>query len=150
MKVYAYSLPSGEQGILPSWAECDRKVSGIPGARFRKFSSTTEARAWLDDGAPISQLPGKPIRREWEPRSSGSSGPFRVQLLFSFSGSHSRWMASCSSGSIYPSFSSTARSPSAAISLLVSLAKDFAILDPDLSRASQAALLNLPSSPWQP
>lgn len=50
-KYYTYLLPSGEKGVVDNWKDCERKVSGVPGARFRGFSTREEAVAWLSQGA---------------------------------------------------------------------------------------------------
>ncbi len=51
-KIYAYLLPGGERGITKDWSECEKYVSGVSGARYRAFSKTEEASAWLELGAP--------------------------------------------------------------------------------------------------
>lgn len=48
---YAYLLPGGKNGIVDSWAECEKKVKGINGARYKGFKSLAEAREWLAGGA---------------------------------------------------------------------------------------------------
>jgi ribonuclease HI len=49
-KYYAYKI-GGEQGIVESWAECERIVKGIAGAKFRGFAKQREAELWLEAGA---------------------------------------------------------------------------------------------------
>jgi len=49
-KFYAYSTQKG-QGIATSWAECEKAVSGVPGARYKGFESEKEAKEWLEKGA---------------------------------------------------------------------------------------------------
>jgi len=49
-KYYAYSL-NGKKGIVDSWPECQKIVSGINGAKFKSFESKEAAEAWLDAGA---------------------------------------------------------------------------------------------------
>jgi ribonuclease HI len=48
---YAYLLPKGESGIVNSWKNCEKKVSGINGARYKGFKSLKEAKEWLALGA---------------------------------------------------------------------------------------------------
>ncbi len=51
-KFYAYTVPStGEKGVTESWAECEKKVSGVAGARFKAFVNVTDAKEWLEKGA---------------------------------------------------------------------------------------------------
>jgi ribonuclease HI len=49
-KFYAYSVDI-EKGITESWPECQRVVSGIPGAKYKSFESRGEAERWLEAGA---------------------------------------------------------------------------------------------------
>lgn len=49
-KFYAYSVDI-EKGITESWPECQRIVSGIPGAKYKSFESRGEAERWLEAGA---------------------------------------------------------------------------------------------------
>ncbi len=48
---YAYLVPRGSKGVAARWPECEKIVRGVPGARYRGFSSELEARAWLTAGA---------------------------------------------------------------------------------------------------
>jgi ribonuclease H-related protein len=51
-KYYAYAVPSeGREGIAERWAECERNVSGKPGARYRGFDDRVSAVRWLAEGA---------------------------------------------------------------------------------------------------
>lgn len=51
-KFYAYFVPAKRKsGIAESWTECERIVSGQVGARYRGFSTKTEAEEWLRLGA---------------------------------------------------------------------------------------------------
>lgn len=51
-KYYAYVLPSNHiQGVALNWEECSEKVKGVAGARFKSFSSRTEAEEWIRAGA---------------------------------------------------------------------------------------------------
>jgi len=48
---YAWLLPSGKSGTCSSWAECEKKVKGVNGARFKGFKDLAEAKDWLSAGA---------------------------------------------------------------------------------------------------
>lgn len=51
-KYYAYLMPEGgERGITDNWTECERIVSGKPGARFMSFATREAAEEWLRAGA---------------------------------------------------------------------------------------------------
>lgn len=51
-KYYAYLIPhTGEKGVVQSWQECEKMVSGESGARFKGFSTREEAQEWLEQGA---------------------------------------------------------------------------------------------------
>lgn len=50
-KFYAYFLINGQQGICEDWKECEKKVKGVVGARFRSFKTRKEAEEWLKAGA---------------------------------------------------------------------------------------------------
>lgn len=55
-KYYAYFVPNlarggASSGVVDSWKECEKIVSGKVGARFRGFESRDEAEAWLAAGA---------------------------------------------------------------------------------------------------
>mgnify|MGYP001575731491 CR=1 FL=1 len=54
---YAYLVPGRGQGIAETWQECERRVSGQPDARFRKFRAREEAEAWLRGGADYADKP---------------------------------------------------------------------------------------------
>lgn len=49
-KYYAYQVDI-EKGITESWPECQKIVSGIPGAKYKSFESEGEAKRWLAAGA---------------------------------------------------------------------------------------------------
>jgi len=49
-KYYAYSVGK-EKGIVDNWADCERIVAGVPGAKFKGFVMQEEAEKWLDAGA---------------------------------------------------------------------------------------------------
>lgn len=49
-KYYVYVV-DGKSGITDNWPECQRIVSGVPGAKFKGFTTKDEAERWLDAGA---------------------------------------------------------------------------------------------------
>jgi len=53
-KYYAYQVGK-EKGIVDSWAECERIVAGVPGAKYKGFVMQEEAEKWLDAGADYSK-----------------------------------------------------------------------------------------------
>lgn len=59
-KLYAFRLPNGEQGIVTTWAACDKKVNGVAGARYRSFSDRPTATTWLSQGASYESKPKVP------------------------------------------------------------------------------------------
>lgn len=59
-KFYAYLIPSKErQGITDNWQDCERKVKGVYGARYRGFDSRALAAEWLHSGAVYEIKPKK-------------------------------------------------------------------------------------------
>ncbi|MFA5052459.1 MAG: ribonuclease H family protein [Parcubacteria group bacterium] len=48
---YAYLLPNGKKGIVNSWEECKKLVSGIKDARYKGFTNLSDAKSWLFAGA---------------------------------------------------------------------------------------------------
>ncbi len=55
-KFYAYIIPgTGERGVTDSWRDCEKKVSGVRGARFQGFETETDARVWLRGGAEYEE-----------------------------------------------------------------------------------------------
>ncbi|HTY39688.1 MAG TPA: viroplasmin family protein [Candidatus Paceibacterota bacterium] len=59
-KYYAYHLPDGEQSVVTHWSACEKKVSGVAGARYRGFNERAEAVSWLADGARYEEKPKLP------------------------------------------------------------------------------------------
>lgn len=49
-KYYAYSVGK-EKGIVDNWADCEKIVSGVPGAKFKGFVIQEQAEEWLGAGA---------------------------------------------------------------------------------------------------
>ena len=52
-KYYVYVV-NGKSGITDSWPECQKIVSGVPGARFKGFTTKDEAAKWIEAGAEYS------------------------------------------------------------------------------------------------
>jgi len=52
-KYYAYTVGK-EKGVVDNWADCERIVSGVPGAKFKGFVMQEEAEKWLNAGADYS------------------------------------------------------------------------------------------------
>lgn len=51
-KYYAYFIPqSGRGGVTEDWQECEFKVKGVTGARFKAFEAMSDAESWLRGGA---------------------------------------------------------------------------------------------------
>lgn len=54
-KYYAYSVPrTGKRGIVDSWKECEKIVSGEKEAHFKGFKTRADAAKWLQAGADYS------------------------------------------------------------------------------------------------
>lgn len=59
---YAYIVPkTRESGVTSSWAECEKKVKGVQGARFMGFKTKEEAEAWLEAGSAYASPKPKKI-----------------------------------------------------------------------------------------
>lgn len=56
-KYYAYFVPNGKQGITDVWAECEKMVKGVVGARYKSFEDRHEAEEWLAQGAMYEAKP---------------------------------------------------------------------------------------------
>jgi ribonuclease H-related protein len=51
-KYYAYFVADKDvKGVTDRWGECEKMVKGVKSARFKGFSSRTEAEEWLRAGA---------------------------------------------------------------------------------------------------
>lgn len=58
---YAYLIPKSEEsGIVTAWADCEKKVKGVAGARFQKFTDFRSAKEWLGEGARYVPKEKKP------------------------------------------------------------------------------------------
>lgn len=56
-KFYAYFIPQGRVcGITENWPECESRVKGIPGARFKSFGMRERAESWLAAGADYAKI----------------------------------------------------------------------------------------------
>ncbi|MBN2198051.1 ribonuclease H family protein [Candidatus Wolfebacteria bacterium] len=54
-KYYAYYIPLTEKGgIVDNWKDCEKQVSGKPGARYKGFVTKKEAEDWFKAGADYS------------------------------------------------------------------------------------------------
>jgi ribonuclease HI len=49
-KYYAYTV-GNKKGVVDNWGDCEKIVSGVPGAKFKGFVMHEEAEKWLDAGA---------------------------------------------------------------------------------------------------
>lgn len=55
-----YAVAAGNNtGIYQSWPECEARVKGVKGARYKGFASHKEAEKWLADGGIYERNPGK-------------------------------------------------------------------------------------------
>jgi ribonuclease HI len=45
-----------QTGIFTNWADCQKQVSGYPGAVFKSFSTQKEAQVWLSGEQPIESV----------------------------------------------------------------------------------------------
>lgn len=50
-KYYAYLLKGGASAVVDNWKDCEKKVSGVYGARYKGFETKSEAESWLAAGA---------------------------------------------------------------------------------------------------
>ena len=63
MQKKVYAVRRGRQtGLFASWAECQKQVTGFPGARFKSFTDAQEAMKWLS-GEETSSTPKRTVRR---------------------------------------------------------------------------------------
>ena len=61
-RFYAYAV-GPDRGIVTAWPECERRVSGKSGARYRGFPDRASAEAWLAGGpvgAEAARTPSRP------------------------------------------------------------------------------------------
>jgi ribonuclease H-related protein len=49
-KIYAY-LTEKKKGVVDNWPDCQKLVSGVPGAKYKGFLTREEAERWLEGGA---------------------------------------------------------------------------------------------------
>lgn len=64
-KYYAYRLASGKEGLCDNWKDCEKIVSGRD-ARFKGFTSLSEAENWLNGGARYEIRERKPRKERKE------------------------------------------------------------------------------------
>ena len=76
-KFYAYFLLNRQSGICDNWAECEKKVKGVAGARFRGFKTAKEAEDWLSSGARYESK----VHGPWPGRRAGKSPKRKVNLV---------------------------------------------------------------------
>ncbi len=62
-KYYAYLLRGGASAVVGNWKDCEKKVSGVYGARYKGFGSKSEAEAWLAAGAKYEVRSTKRVAR---------------------------------------------------------------------------------------
>lgn len=62
-----YAVRRGKKtGIFTSWPECQRQVSGYPGAEFKSFKTQTEANEWLNNKTT-------PAKKQPQPQAASSA-----------------------------------------------------------------------------
>ncbi|KRN89984.1 ribonuclease H family protein [Ligilactobacillus ceti] len=50
-----YAVAKGRQtGIFTQWPECQKNVTGYPGAKYKSFTTKTEALEWLAQGGKVT------------------------------------------------------------------------------------------------
>lgn len=87
-KFYAVAHGRGGPAVYRTWAECQRQVQGVPGARFKSFRTLAEAQTFAASGGPLGRGGGgggapprrRPPRhwcREWT-RRCGAGSPVWV------------------------------------------------------------------------
>ncbi|KAK1869049.1 hypothetical protein I4F81_011531 [Pyropia yezoensis] len=54
-KFYAVAHGRGGPAVYPTWAECQRQVQGVPGARFKSFRTLAEAQSFAATGGPLGR-----------------------------------------------------------------------------------------------
>ncbi len=74
-KYYAYLLRNGEAAIVSNWRDCEKKVSGVYGARYKGFESKLGAEEWLAGGAKY-QVKSK------NEKGKGERGELQVGIYF--------------------------------------------------------------------
>ena len=63
IKYYACFVPkTGKKLVSDNWAECEKVVSGVQGARYKSFETKKEAEEWLAAGA--SYGPPRVVRKK--------------------------------------------------------------------------------------
>lgn len=54
-KFYAVAHGRGGPAVYRTWAECQRQVQGVPGARFKSFRTLAEAQTFAASGGPLGR-----------------------------------------------------------------------------------------------
>jgi len=74
-----YAVAAGREcGIFTDWPSAERQVKGFGGAKYKSFSSRTEAEKWLK--APVYQRRSSPARRKSSPGPSRDDKSFEVVI----------------------------------------------------------------------
>ena len=87
-------------GILESWPECRKSVTGFPGAQFKSFKSLEEARTYLETGEVSASGPqkfyavrGKGVYPSWKACQEAIVGVSSPQYrVFGTRGEAEAWM----------------------------------------------------------
>jgi hypothetical protein len=94
MKKTHYAVKVGRnQGIYRSWEECQVQVEGFPRAKFKGFSSYSEAEKWLLGG--VTHKPAKKPRKPKGTKNYPMFNPHVVRMgngnQHLYSGSRPPW-----------------------------------------------------------
>ncbi|KAJ2720474.1 hypothetical protein GGI07_004585 [Coemansia sp. Benny D115] len=74
-----YAVKIGRRpGIYRSWSECNSYVHAFPGAKFKRFGTEAEARAFIDE-APAAQSLKSASRTPYGKPAAHKSGPGRAR-----------------------------------------------------------------------
>lgn len=77
MQKKVYAVRRGRQtGLFASWAECQKQVTGFPGARFKSFTDAQEAMKWLS-GEETSPAPKRTVHRKKAAKTAAPSPALR-------------------------------------------------------------------------
>ncbi len=77
MQKKVYAVRRGRQtGLFASWAECQKQVTGFPGARFKSFTDAQEAMKWLS-GEETAPAPKRTVHRKKAAKTAAPSPALR-------------------------------------------------------------------------
>lgn len=77
MQKKVYAVRRGRQtGLFASWAECQKQVTGFPGARFKSFTDAQEAMKWLS-GEETAPAPKRTVHRKKAAKTATPSPALR-------------------------------------------------------------------------